>query len=67
MTIHGLRGSLLVALLIGSVALSGGCGGQETGTHVQVDKEKEAAVLKAMGGYMEKQQGKMKSNGRPNR
>ncbi len=44
-----------MAVVLGSVGPAGGCGGDESGTQVKVDKEKEEAVLKAMGAYMEKQ------------
>ncbi len=44
-----------MAVVLGSVAPAGGCGAEESGTQVKVDKKQEEAVLKAMGGYMEKQ------------
>ncbi|WP_422930247.1 hypothetical protein [Singulisphaera sp. PoT] len=58
---RGLRGLLLLAAATGFLAPTIGCGSSDSGTHVKVDKEKENAVLKAMGGYMEKQQSKAKS------
>jgi hypothetical protein len=51
MLIRGLRRSLIVGVLVGSLAPAGGCGGDESGTQVKVDKEKDAALLKSMGGY----------------
>ncbi len=44
-----------MAVVLGSVASAGGCGADDSGTQVKVDKEKEEAVMKAMGAYMEKQ------------
>ncbi|APW60741.1 hypothetical protein BSF38_02229 [Paludisphaera borealis] len=62
---RGMRRLLIVGVLVGFLAPAGGCGGDESGTQVKVDKQKEDAVLKAMGGYMEKQKEKSKAGGKP--
>lgn len=53
MRIWRFRG-LLVAVVLGSASL-GGCGGQEEGTLVEVDKEKEKALTDSMESYYTKE------------
>jgi|GEM_PF-3774493 len=63
---RGVR-SLSAVVLTGFLLGAGGCGGgQESGTQVQVDKAKEAAVLKSMEEYMMKN-GNMKRKGKSTR
>ncbi len=52
---HRITRGLLLLVGLGVLAPAGGCGGPEEGTQVQVDKEKEDVMLKAMGGFMEEQ------------
>ncbi len=55
--------SLTAGLVVGLAVSAVGCGGDETGTQVAVDKEKSAALLKSMSGYSgyNKKQGKAKA------
>jgi hypothetical protein len=65
MSSRGLRALLIAALAPGPLGISGGCGGQESGTTVQVNKEQEKAVLKSMENYMKKMQTQPRGQGRP--
>lgn len=67
MPTRGFRGWVSVALLVGLVGLAGGCGGNETGTQVEVDQKKADALLNSMGGYegYAKKTGKSKDKSAP--
>lgn len=51
MPIRSFRGVSAVVLLGGCLGFGGGCGGQETGDQVPVNKEKADALLNSMSGY----------------
>ena len=63
---RSLHSLLIASIALGPLIVLGGCGGSDSGTQVKVDKEKEKAVLNAMGNYMKKQEAKTKGKTRSN-
>ena len=64
---QGLHSLLIASIALGPLIVLGGCGGSDSGTQVKVDKEKEKAVLNAMGNYMKKQEAKTKVKNKSSR
>jgi hypothetical protein len=52
--------ALAMASVFGAFGFAAGCGGSDEGTQVQVDKEKEEKLTKAMEQYYMKKQGPAK-------